>query len=260
MIELRAQVESLGDRVLGAVDVAGEFFLLGVQTVRAAFRGEFPVHETMVQFDALVVRSTAIVTLTALFTGMVLALQTVVSLTRFGAKPYTGSFVGLAFVLELGPVLTALMVSGRVGAGITAELGSMAVTEQVDAIRAMGADPVQKLVLPRVFALTFGLPMLTSLAYILGIAGGALIAQQYGITTNFYLQTVINVVTVNDVLESLSKTFVFGWMIATVGCYLGLKTTGGTVGVGRATTTAVVVASIGVLVSNFFLAKMLMLV
>lgn len=260
MIELRTQVESLGDRVLGAVDVAGEFFLLGVQTVRAAFRGEFPVHETMVQFDALVVRSTAIVTLTALFTGMVLALQTVVSLTRFGAKPYTGSFVGLAFVLELGPVLTALMVSGRVGAGITAELGSMAVTEQVDAIRAMGADPVQKLVLPRVFALTFGLPMLTSLAYILGIAGGALIAQQYGITTNFYLQTVINVVTVNDVLESLSKTFVFGWMIATVGCYLGLKTTGGTVGVGRATTTAVVVASIGVLVSNFFLAKMLMLV
>ena len=260
MIELRTQVESLGDRVLGAVDVAGEFFLLGVQTVRAAFRGEFPVHETMVQFDALVVRSTAIVTLTALFTGMVLALQTVVSLTRFGAKPYTGSFVGLAFVLELGPVLTALMVSGRVGAGITAELGSMAVTEQVDAIRAMGADPVQKLVLPRVFALTFGLPMLTSLAYILGIAGGALIAQQYGITTNFYLQTVINVVTVNDVLESLSKTFVFGWMIATVGCYLGLKTTGGTVGVGRATTTAVVVASIGVLVSNFFLAKILMLV
>ncbi|MCH7869279.1 MAG: ABC transporter permease [Myxococcales bacterium] len=260
MIELRTQVESLGDRVLGAVDLAGEFFLLGVQTIRAAFRGDFPVHETMVQFDALVVRSTAIVTLTALFTGMVLALQTVVSLTRFGAKPYTGSFVGLAFVLELGPVLTALMVSGRVGAGITAELGSMAVTEQVDAIRAMGADPVQKLVLPRVFALTFGLPMLTSLAYILGIAGGALIAQQYGITTNFYLQTVINVVTVNDVLESLSKTFVFGWMIATVGCYLGLKTTGGTVGVGRATTTAVVVASIGVLVSNFFLAKILMLV
>lgn len=260
MIELRTQVESLGNRVIGAVDLAGEFSLLGVQTIRAAFRGEFPVHETMVQFNALVVRSTAIVTLTALFTGMVLALQTVVSLTRFGAKPYTGSFVGLAFVLELGPVLTALMVSGRVGAGITAELGSMAVTEQVDAIRAMGADPVQKLVLPRVFALTFGLPMLTSLAYILGIAGGALIAQQYGITTNFYLQTVINVVTVNDVLESLSKTFVFGWMIATVGCYLGLKTTGGTVGVGRATTTAVVVASIGVLVSNFFLAKILMLV
>jgi phospholipid/cholesterol/gamma-HCH transport system permease protein len=136
----------------------------------------------------------------------------------------------------------------------------MAVTEQVDAIRAMGADPVQKLVLPRVIALTFGLPMLTSLAYILGIAGGALIAQQYGITANFYLQTVINVVTITDVFESLSKTFVFGWMIAMIGCYLGLKTTGGTVGVGQATTTAVVTASIGVLVSDFFLTKFLMLV
>ncbi len=260
MIDPRPRIAALGDKVLGVVDQAGEFALLSGQTFRAVLRGKFPVRETLLQFDSIVVRSTAIVTLTALFTGMVLALQTVVSLTRFGAKPYTGSFVGLAFVLELGPVLTALMVSGRVGAGITAEIGSMAVTEQVDAIRAMGADPVQKLVVPRVVALTLGLPMLTMLAYILGIAGGALIAQQYGITTNFYLQTVINVVTLPDVFESLSKTIVFGWMIAMIGCHLGLKTTGGTVGVGRATTTAVVTASIGVLVTDFFLAKILMLV
>jgi len=254
------RIEALGDRVLGVVDVMGEFFLLGVQTLRAMFRSRFPLRETLEQFNAVVVRSTAIVTLTALFTGMVLALQTVVSLTRFGAKPYTGSFVGLAFVLELGPVLTALMVSGRVGAGITAEIGSMAVTEQVDAIRAMGADPVQKLVVPRVLSLTLGLPMLTTLAYILGISGGALIAQQYGITGNFYLQTVVNVVTIPDVFQSLSKTIVFGWMIAMIGCYLGMKTTGGTVGVGQATTTAVVTGSIGVLVSDFFLTKFLMLV
>ncbi len=260
MIDPRVQVARVGDRVLSVIDWMGEFLLLGVQTVRATFRGNFPARETLVQFDSVVVRSTAIVTLTALFTGMVLALQTVVSLTRFGAKPYTGSFVGLAFVLELGPVLTALMVSGRVGAGITAEIGSMAVTEQVDAIRAMGADPVQKLVVPRVIALTLGLPMLTTLAYILGISGGALIAQQYGITGNFYLQTVINVVTLTDVFESLSKTIVFGWMIATIGCYLGLRTVGGTVGVGRATTTAVVTASIGVLVTDFFLTKLLMLI
>ncbi len=150
MRSIGERVESLGDHILAVIDTMGEFFLLGVQTLRAMFRGHFPVRETLVQFHSIVVRSTVIVTLTALFTGMVLALQTVVSLTRFGAKPYTGSFVGLAFVLELGPVLTALMVSGRVGAGITAEIGSMAVTEQVDAIRAMGADPVQKLVLPRV--------------------------------------------------------------------------------------------------------------
>lgn len=260
MSDLQRRVEAIGDRLIVVVDLMGEFSLLGLQLFRAAFRGHFPLRETLVQFDSIVVRSTIIVTLTALFTGMVLALQTVVSLTRFGAKPYTGSFVGLAFVLELGPVLTALMVSGRVGAGITAEIGSMAVTEQVDAIRAMGADPVQKLVLPRVLSLTLGLPMLTMLAYILGIFGGAVIAQQYGITGNFYLQTVINVVTISDVFESLSKTIVFGWMIAMVGCFLGMRTTGGTVGVGRATTTAVVTGSIGVLVSDFFLTKLLMLV
>lgn len=260
MIDPRPRLIKMGDRLLAIVDELGQFGLLAGLTVRAALRGNFPWRETLTQFDSIVVRSTAIVTLTALFTGMVLALQTVVSLTRFGAKPYTGSFVGLAFVLELGPVLTALMVSGRVCAGITAEIGSMAVTEQVDAIRAMGADPVQKLVVPRVLSLTLGLPMLTMLAYILGIFGGALIAQQYGITPNFYLQTVVNVVTITDVFESLSKTLVFGWMIAMIGCYLGMNTTGGTVGVGRATTTAVVTASIGVLVSDFFLTKLLMFI
>ena len=135
----------------------------------------------------------------------------------------------------------------------------MAVTEQVDAIRAMGADPVQKLVLPRVISLTLGLPALTMLANILGIAGGLLIASQYGITANFYIRSVVNVVDVADVVSSLAKTFVFGWIIATVGCYLGLNTRGGTVGVGRATTAAVVTASIAVLVSDFFLTKVILL-
>jgi len=249
----------LGDRVLRVLEGVGELGILALRTVGVTGRRRFPFREILVQFESIVVRSVTIVTITALFTGMVLALQTVASLTRFGAKPYTGSFVGLAFVLELGPVLTALMVSGRVGAGIAAELGSMAVTEQVDAIRAMGADPVQKLVLPRVIALTLGLPLLTMLANILGIAGGLLIAQQYGITANFYIQSVVNVLEVSDVLSSLGKTFVFGWIIATVGCYLGLTTRGGTVGVGRATTAAVVTASIAVLVSDFFLTKLILL-
>lgn len=259
MMSPRAAVVSIGDGVIEIVDSLGEFFLLGASVLRSAGRARFPFHETLVQFEATVVRSTAIVTLTALFTGMVLALQTAVSLTRFGAKPYTGSFVGLSFVLELGPVLTALMVSGRVGAGITAEIGSMAVTEQVDAIRAIGADPVQKLVLPRVISLTLGLPLLTMLAYILGILGGALIANQYGIAPNFYLQTVVNVVSLSNVFEGLSKTIFFGWLIATIACHLGLQTTGGTVGVGKATTRAVVYSSIGILISDFFLTKLLML-
>lgn len=256
---IRGGVAALGERVLGVLDGFGQFGLLVGRTVRVAGRRGFPFREVFVQFESTVVRSTSIVTVTALFTGMVLALQAVVSLSRFGAKPYTGSFVGLALVLELGPVLTALMVSGRVGAGITAEIGSMNVTEQVDAIRAMGADPVQKLVLPRVLALTLGVPLLTVLAVFLGIFGGLLIATQYGISSSFYIQTVLTTVTLGDFVQGFVKTFFFGWTVAMVGCHMGLTTTGGTVGVGRATTRAVVVASISVFVSDFFLTQAMML-
>ena len=249
----------IGDRTLGAVDRLGDFPLLAARTVRAAFARRFPLRDALFQFHSLVVGSLSIVSITALFTGMVLALQAVVSLSRFGAKPYTGSFVGLAVALELGPVLTALMVSGRVGAGITAEIGSMAVTEQVDAIRAMGADPVQKLVLPRVIACTLGLPLLTVAADILGVFGGMVIAAQNGIGTDFYMSTVTSTVTLADFLRGFAKTFVFGWIIAAVGCYMGLSTTGGTGGVGRATTLAVVIASISVFVSNFFLSQLFLM-
>ncbi len=252
------RVGRLGARVLNVVEGFGGFGLLAGQTFQAAGRRRFPLRESLRQFEQIVVRSTSIVAVTALFTGMVLALQTVVSLTRFGAKPYTGSFVGLALVLELGPVLTAVMVAGRVGAGITAEIGSMAVTEQVDAIRVMGADPVQKLVVPRVLALTLGVPLLAVLADFLGIFGGLVIASQYGITPNFYFQTVFNAVTLDDFLQGLAKTFFFGWTIAMVGCFMGLHTRGGTVGVGRATTRAVVVSSIAVFVSDFFLTQVML--
>lgn len=252
-------VVRIGDRLLHAVERCGDFALLARDTARAALRPGFPALETLRQMESVAVRSTTIVGITALFTGMVLSLQTAFALSRFGAKPYVGSIVGLALVRELGPVLTALMVSGRVGAGIAAEIGSMRVTEQVDAIRAMGADPVQKLVLPRVLAATLGLPLLTVLANVLGILGGMLIADvQYGITSDFYLQTIYAAVTLSDFLSGIAKTFVFGWIIAMVGCFQGLTTEGGTVGVGRATTRAVVVASISVLVSDFFLTKLLL--
>ena len=252
-------VERLGHRILDVVRELGDYGLMVGDVFRAFFRRGFPARETLRQFEAVVVRSSTIVAITALFTGMVLALQTVESLARFGAKPYTGSFVSLAFVLELGPVLTALMVAGRVGAGITAEIGSMAVTEQVDAIRAMGADPTQKLVLPRVLAGTFGLPMLAAISNVLGMFGGLLISRQAGIGANFYYQSIVNVVTIPNVLNGLSKTFVFGFLIASIGCHMGLRTRGGTVGVGVSTTRAVVVSSISVLVSDFFLTKLILL-
>ncbi|MBW2240558.1 MAG: ABC transporter permease [Deltaproteobacteria bacterium] len=258
---LPSPITRLGDRVLTNVGVLGEFGLLVAASFRTLRRRGIPLRETLLQFELIAVRSTPIVAITALFTGMVLALQTAFALSRFGAKPYVGSILGLAIVRELGPVLAALMVAGRVGAGITSELGSMKVTEQVDAIRAMGADPVEKLVLPRVIAATVGLPLLTLFAIVLGIYGGLVVADlQYRISPDFFLQTVTTAVTIGDFFSGVIKTFVFGWTIAMVACFVGLRADGGTAGVGRATTQSVVVASIAVLVSDFFLTKLLMLV
>ncbi len=238
----------------------GDFNLLALRTGRALFRPNFPWKDLLLQWHSIAVQSLPIVGLTALFTGMVLALQSGVALTRFGAKPYVGSLVGLSIVRELGPVLTALMVAGRVGAGITAELGSMQVTEQVDAIRAMGADPHQKLVLPRVLTTTFAVPLLTVVAVFLGIFGGLVIASsQFGISPNFYMQTITKTVNLTDFLEGLAKTFAFGWIVAMVGCYAGLTTEGGTEGVGKATTRAVVLGSISIFIADFFLTKVIMM-
>jgi phospholipid/cholesterol/gamma-HCH transport system permease protein len=249
----------LGELVLDRVDEFGRFVQLAAATARALGRRRFPALETLRQLEAIGARSTTIVLITALFTGMVLALQTGFALARFGAKPYVGTVVGLSLARELGPVLTALMVGGRVGAGITAELGAMQVTEQVDAIRSLGASPVQKLVLPRVIAATLALPLLTVLANLLGVFGGLVIsASQFHIAPNFYVQTVLNIVTVEDFLSGIGKTLVFGWIIAMVACFQALETTGGTVGVGRATTRTVVVASIAVLISDFFLTQALL--
>ena len=261
MSELAAQpVARLGERALRAAEEFGDFALLAFETLVALGRPRFPFGELLFQFEALAVRSAPLVIITSVFTGMVLALQTAYSLTRFGAKPYVGSIVGLAIVRELGPVLAALMLGGRAGAGIASELGSMQVTEQVDAIRAMGADPVQKLVVPRVVATTLGLPLLTIFAITLGVAGGMVVAEaQFGIASSFYLQTVTSVVRVSDFASGVAKTLVFGWAIGMIGCHVGLATEGGTVGVGRATTRAVVLASIAVLVADFFLTKLLLL-
>ena len=212
--------------------------------------------EILRQMDALGVQSIAITNLTALFTGMVLALQTAYALSQFGGKIFVGRVVVLSVCRELGPVLTSLMVAARCGAGITAEIGSMSVTEQVDAIRALGASPIRKLVLPRVVAITLMLPLLTVLTDFLGMVGGLFIAvAEIHIGASFYLSTVMQSLHYNDILHGLAKTPFFGFEIALIGCYNGLNATGGADGVGRATTTAVVLASICVLASDFFLTK-----
>jgi phospholipid/cholesterol/gamma-HCH transport system permease protein len=236
----------------------GGIGLLARDLLRAA-RGRWETGEILRQMDALGVQSLSITSLTALFTGMVLALQTAYALSEFGGKLFVGRVVVLSPCRELGPTLTALMVAARVGAGITAELGTMAVTDQVDARRALGSSPVRKLVLPRVVAVTAMLPVLTLLADFLGTLGGLFIAVfELKVGASYYLTTCLQALKYNDLMHGLCKTPFFGFEIALIGCYNGLNAHGGADGVGRATTISVVVSSIVVLASDFFLTKLFM--
>jgi len=238
----------------------GGMVLLARDAVRQALRGPFEARLWLDQCFELGFRSLTITNITVLFTGMVLALQTSFSLAAYGGKPFVGDIVALSIVRELGPVLTALVVAGRVGAGITAELGSMAVTEQVDALRVLAASPVKKLVVPRVGALTLMLPLLTILADFIGIFGGLLIAiLEIGQSRVFYLRHVVDALTFSDIASGIGKSVFFGFFIGVIACHNGLRATGGADGVGRATTNTVVVASISVIVSDFFLTKLFLL-
>lgn len=205
--------------------------------------------------------SLAITLLTAAFTGMVLALQTAYGLQRFGARNYVGNVVGLSMIRELGPVLTAIMVCGRVGAGIAAEIGSMVVTEQVDALRALGADPIRKLVTPRIIAGIICLPALVVFADVVGIYGGQLVAvHELGLTAYQYQRSILYTIFIQDVVDGLVKSAVFGFLIVSIACHRGLNTRGGTEGVGRSTTAAVVTGSIVIFIANFFITKLLIII
>jgi phospholipid/cholesterol/gamma-HCH transport system permease protein len=206
------------------------------------------------------VKSLSIVLLTNFFTGMVLALQTGYQMERFGAKMYIGVVVALSMVRELGPVLTALVVAGRVGAGIAAEIGSMQVTEQIDAMRAMATNPVKKLVSTRLLALLVMLPTLTVVGDFIGIFGGMMISiYSLGLNFAFYKSTTIQALSLVDLFTGLVKPFVFALIIAIIGCYLGLSTSGGTQGVGRSTTHSVVTSSILIFLFDFLLVKVFFL-
>ncbi len=232
-----------------------------MDTIRFTFKRPFGFDLLMGQLHHLGVRSLSITTITALFTGMVLALQTAYTLGVYGAKLLIGDAVSLSMVRELGPVLTSLLVAGRVGAGITAEIGSMAVTEQVDAIRALGASPVKKLVVPKVLATLIMLPLLTILADFIGIMGGLIIStKELGQSPHYYMQHVVTALSFDDIFSGVGKTIFFAGFIAIIGCYNGLNATGGADGVGRATTSTVVSASILILISNFFLTKLFLLI
>ncbi len=233
---------------------AGGVAVLSVQAFFAFFRSPIEWAPVLNQLDHSGIRSWSITALTAVFTGMVLALQFAVGLESYGGSMYTGKLVALGIVRELGPTLTALLVGGRVGSGFAAELGSMVVNEQVDAIRALGADPIKKLVAPRVLACIIALPLLTMLADAVGLFGGLLITmREVGVTSQFFFTQVTDTLGFVDLMHGLAKSVFFGYFIAIIGCFVGLNTTGGTEGVGQSTTRAVVNISITVLVSNYLL-------
>jgi phospholipid/cholesterol/gamma-HCH transport system permease protein len=244
------------------------YVVLAWKAVRFVFARPFYGADLIQQMDVIGVQSLGIVLLTGFFTGMVLALQSSVQLQTFGATQYIGSLVSASMIRELGPVLAGLMVAGRVGSGVAAQIGSMRVTEQIDALNTLGTDPIKKLVTPRVIAGLIMLPVLTVINDLVGILGGNLIAKLYvGLPTSFYWRTVWEQIAAggfslgfipNDFIQGLIKPFVFGGIITTTACYYGLATSGGTEGVGVATTRTVVSASIAILVVDYFLTQLLL--
>jgi phospholipid/cholesterol/gamma-HCH transport system permease protein len=235
-----------------------EYLRMVGKAARALVTRPFYYRDVVEQFDIIGVGSMTVVLLTGMFTGMVLALQSGFTLDQFGARSMVGRLVSASMVKELGPVLTALMVAGRVGSGIAAELGSMMVTDQIAALRALGTDPIRKLVLPRILAGLIMVPFLTCISVAVGLFGGWLITvTQLKVASGVYWNSVVLGLYIQDVWMGLIKPFFLGFVIVSIGCHVGLRTRGGTQGVGRATTNAVVASSVAVLVVNFLVTKLL---
>jgi phospholipid/cholesterol/gamma-HCH transport system permease protein len=235
-----------------------DYVRLQVATFRAMVTPPFYVHDIVEQLDAIGVGSMVVVLLTGFFTGAVLALNFGITLDQFGARTFVGRMVSASMIKELGPVLTGLMLAGRVGSGIAAELGSMMVTDQIAALRALGTDPVRKLVVPRVIAGVVMAPILTVIADAVGIIGGWLIAVfQLRVASSLYWTSVFEGLYPEDPWQGLIKPVLLGFAIVSIGCHVGLRTKGGTQGVGRATTKAVVTASVAVIAVDFFATRLL---
>jgi phospholipid/cholesterol/gamma-HCH transport system permease protein len=242
----------------GAVLEVQEYVRLQGQTIRGVISGPYYFRDIVQQFDQIGIGSLTVVVLTGFFTGAVLVLQTGITLDQFGARPFVGRIVSATMVKELGPVLTGLMLAGRVGSGIAAELGSMVVTDQINALRALGTDPIRKLVVPRVLAGFFMAPVLTVIADAVGILGGWLMAVfQLRVASSLYWSSVTEGLYPNDPWMGLIKPFCLGYVIVTIGCHVGLRAHGGTQGVGRATTNAVVASSVAVIAVDFFVTRLL---
>jgi phospholipid/cholesterol/gamma-HCH transport system permease protein len=254
--ETPSVVEVLVDAAKTNIQKVQEYSKLSFRSLANLATSPRYMQDTLAQMDDIGVGSLPIVLLSGFFIGAVMVLQTGAQFERFGQSSLTGDVVAIALVRELGPSITGLLVAGRCASGIASELGSMLVTEQVDAMRAMGTDPSRKLVSPRVLATLITLPLLTTISVFVGLVGG-MVASVFSLrldATAFW-ERAIAVLQFSDVMQGLSKSVVFGFILATVGCYQGLNVRGGTQGVGRATTQAVVVSSVLIIVADTFLTK-----
>jgi phospholipid/cholesterol/gamma-HCH transport system permease protein len=242
--------------VKSSVLAVQEYSLLCARAIRNLFTPPIYWADIYTQADSIGIGSLPIVLLTGFFTGCVLALQSATALAQFGAKNITGQLVSLSMVKELGPVLTSLMVSGRNASGMASELGSMKVTEQIDAMRALGTDPIRKLVTPRILSTVFMLFFLTVISDAIGTLGGAMVSIfMLGLDGSQYFHIAYQTLMYPDVLQGLVKPLFFGFIIASIGCYFGMNTKGGTQGVGKATTQAVVFSSVLIIVTDFLISR-----
>ncbi|MDQ3037254.1 MAG: ABC transporter permease [Myxococcota bacterium] len=249
-------IEAQGQRLMVAMSHVGAIATMTRRTFAVLFTTRFEMRSFLYQLEQMGVKSFGIAAATAIFVGIVMSIQFAFSLERFGARESVGRIVGLSEARELAPSLTALVVGSRIGAGIAAELGSMAVTEQIDAIRALGADPIRKLVLPRMLAGIVIMPLLTVFALVLGIGSAALVCNlSFGIQIPFFITSALDSILLEDFFSGIGKTPFFGFLIAMLGSHFGMTTRGGTVGVGQSTTTSVVVVAISILVADSILTQ-----
>lgn len=248
----------IGKRTIKFTEEVGRGFIMFGQTILWSFRPPFNLLNTFQQMESIGVNSLPVVLIMAMFTGMVLAIQTYTGFKRFNAENYMGTVVALSMTRELGPVLTGLIVSGRAGAAMAAELGTMRVTEQIDALITLATNPVKYLVVPRFIAGFLMLPLLTIIADTTGMIGGYLISV-YVLNVNpvIYTRMTRDYLELNDIYGGLLKACVFGIIISIVSCYKGFYTQGGAEGVGKATTGAVVLSMMLILIANYFLAALL---
>ena len=251
-------LDLLGSIVMGFIEESGRIMILFARTIMWIFRPPLEVKNLARQMEEVGINSIPVVLIMGIFTGMVLALQSFSGFRRFNAEAFVGTVVALSMVRELGPVLSGLMVSGRVGAGMAAELGTMKVTEQIDALYTLATNPIKHLIVPRFLAAMLMMPVLVILSDIVGILGGYFVSVHLlGTNPVTYMKRTWDYMNLEDVYIGLFKACVFGIVIATISCYQGFYTQGGAEGVGKATTKAVVLSSLTILVSNYFITAFL---